>query len=1270
MSLHGALSRYRQQRQLTQAQAESQDGRAARQADPVAAAEAGGRPGAGGDGAVATEPKVGALLVAKAPASQPLLSQPLSGRGSLRSKVQDLTAALRSQHISHTEPPAPSTQLPPAEQGSFLVLGSGQRIDLTRFGAKGAEAAAAAAAEQQRRAASPRGAGAAPAAGVLPAGRAVVVIDQDLDDFCPRHDDALAALRRQQQQQPAKKRKSLATSPGPAAGAGSGEEAEEDEEGGGELARVARPTKRSRAAAGAAPTPGSARRAGRATLGGEAAKPRRPRKPMAPRQPRQRRQGAGRSQEPEEGRSESKEDDEDEERAARPSGRDRKVGGRGAGSGRGGAAKGSSGRANPSDVSTVDFDKLLEKVELEEGEEGEAEALEPAASSRVPWARQAPPAHPPPPREAPGPNLENAGEGPDEPLELRAQEDGSEPGPEVDDPYLELYVPASINKFLRSYQRDGVHFLFCQYARGTGGVLADDMGLGKTIQTIAFCAAVLDKVGVAADDATRPELAPLDEIEAPVCGAALADIKYEPDYSRCYPILIVCPTSVLSNWEREFETLCLCHGSRADAAIRDIRAGKKEIMVASFGVLLTILTIPWHLTIFDEAHKLKNHKTRTYEAADRLPTRLRFGLTGTPMQARRRDAAPPRSGLERATLAACNLGRLGNDYDELYNLINFVSPGTLGEWDIFKRKIVTPLKLGQKEGADCHELKDGRTAQRQLIKALEGVLLRRNKGLIASQLPSKSDNIVYCQLSDLQLAAYRRVLDLPDVVLVINYDQPCPCGSGAVSMHCCGWKVEEDQGGVLWPMYHLCTCNNPADPLTNPEGCKHHKPDGCWRPAELIKADPQEETTQDPLKYERDLAISAAALGAPDQAAQVGGYVVDCNWTRLASSRTCGKMQRYRHLFLDGSVAAHERQLYLRQPSIHPSSPPIPIDQALVDTFNKEPSVFLFLISTLAGGVGLNLTAANKVVIFDPSWNPAQDLQAQDRAFRIGQRRHVTVRGWFWVVRVVPMPVYRFVAKGTMEEMIYRRQIYKQQHSNLTIEGTTERRYFQGAKTGKKADRGELWTDKGLLEPGASDSEGIALEGNDAEECMRDLAARQLATQAGGGGGEGEGEAAAARAKEARARALRQVAEEDEEEELGSPRATERALLRAAGIAGMMRHDGVVGNSLAEKRDVARAIVEAAREDEEKQREVEGARVRSQAAGAARREGDDGAWGAARGEARREALARGAPLMGALASLAAWCGVSEGGMAERLLKMTPAERRQFMQAYAEAPEHA
>lgn len=122
--------------------------------------------------------------------------------------------------------------------------------------------------------------------------------------------------------------------------------------------------------------------------------------------------------------------------------------------------------------------------------------------------------------------------------------------------------------------------------------------------------------------------------------------------------------------------------------------------------------------------------------------------------------------------------------------------------------------------------------------------------------------------------------------------------------------------------------------------------------------------------------------------------------------------------------------------------------QKTVDDFNTDPNQFVFLISTKAGGVGLNITSANKVVIFDPNWNPSYDLQAQDRAYRIGQLRHVEV--------------FRLVSAGTVEEIVYARQIYKQQQANIGYNASTERRYFKGVQN-EPSQKGEIFGLDNLL---------------------------------------------------------------------------------------------------------------------------------------------------------------------------------------------------------------
>lgn len=120
----------------------------------------------------------------------------------------------------------------------------------------------------------------------------------------------------------------------------------------------------------------------------------------------------------------------------------------------------------------------------------------------------------------------------------------------------------------------------------------------------------------------------------------------------------------------------------------------------------------------------------------------------------------------------------------------------------------------------------------------------------------------------------------------------------------------------------------------------------------------------------------------------------------------------------------------------------------MIDKFNQDPDIHIFLISTLAGGTGLNLTGANKVVIFDPNWNPAHDLQAMDRAYRFGQTRDVSV--------------YRLLGAGSIEELIYARQLYKQQQMAIGYTASVQTRYFQGIQ-GDASRQGELFGIKNIF---------------------------------------------------------------------------------------------------------------------------------------------------------------------------------------------------------------
>lgn len=124
-------------------------------------------------------------------------------------------------------------------------------------------------------------------------------------------------------------------------------------------------------------------------------------------------------------------------------------------------------------------------------------------------------------------------------------------------------------------------------------------------------------------------------------------------------------------------------------------------------------------------------------------------------------------------------------------------------------------------------------------------------------------------------------------------------------------------------------------------------------------------------------------------------------------------------------AVAREGYQYLRMDG----TTPIKDRSRLVDTFNETPEIFLFLLTTKVGGLGINLTGANRIILYDPDWNPASDVQARERAWRLGQTRDVTI--------------YRLMISGTIEEKIYHRQIFKEFLSKKILQDPRQRRFFK-----------------------------------------------------------------------------------------------------------------------------------------------------------------------------------------------------------------------------------
>lgn len=468
--------------------------------------------------------------------------------------------------------------------------------------------------------------------------------------------------------------------------------------------------------------------------------------------------------------------------------------------------------------------------------------------------------------------------------------------------------PRGLKATLRPYQEAGLSWLRFVHDLRSGGVLADDMGLGKTVQTIAL----------------------------------LLSVKAEEKKLRA---LIVAPTSVVTNWERELArfsptlSVALWHGADRKEQVDQVR--EAEVVITSYALLRRdeefLASLDLDYAILDEAQHIKNPLSATAAAAKRLKAKRRLALTGTPIE---------------------------NRLSEIWSIFDYVSPGLLGPLERFEQRFAKPIEAG-----------DYKVAQR-LRATIHPFILRRTKLEVAKDLPEKLETDQVCDLTGEQRMVYQEVAREVRAQVM-----------GAV----------EREGLAKAQLQILAGITRLRQAACDPR---------------LLGL---------PREFGDDDSGKLVALRELLQNAVEGGHKVLVFSQFVTMLRLVEKALREDGLtyeYLDGSTKDR---------------------QARVERFQNDPSVGVFLISLKAGGTGLNLTAADTVIHFDPWWNPAVEQQATDRAHRIGQTRVVSV--------------YRLVAAGTIEEKILQ---LKQKKRELVASVLSED--AGGTKKLTKSDLEELFS--------------------------------------------------------------------------------------------------------------------------------------------------------------------------------------------------------------------
>lgn len=557
---------------------------------------------------------------------------------------------------------------------------------------------------------------------------------------------------------------------------------------------------------------------------------------------------------------------------------------------------------------------------------------------------------------------------------LRKTDDTSEspewmkPHPTIPDAVLnpQFKLPGDIYPSLLDYQKTCVQWLWELYSQKTGGIIGDEMGLGKTIQIIAF----------------------------------LAGLHYSGLLDK--PVLVVVPATVLNQWVNEFHKWW---PPMRCVILHSIGSGMSKSSLTSEEQIEAYLETQDPNSVNPSSFKGINSQVNAQEIVDRIMEKGHVLVTTyVGLRIYSRQILPrqwgyvvldeghkirnPDSDISLTCKQIKTYNRIilsgtpiQNNLKELWSLFDFVFPGRLGTLPVFEQQFSIPINMGGYANASNVQVQTGYKCAVILRDLISPYLLRRLKNDVAQDLPKKNEMVLFVKLTQYQQDMYEKFLASEDISAILKGKRNVLMGVDILR------KI----------------CNHPD--LVDREMLTRKKSYNYGSPLKSGKM----QVLKNLLQLWQNQGHRTLLFCQTKQMLDILEKFI----TNLRPVDSEGKEligEHFNYLRMDGSTSISKRQ-------------------SLVDTFNNNSYYHVFLLTTKVGGLGVNLTGADRVIIYDPDWNPSTDIQARERAWRLGQKKDITI--------------YRLMTAGSIEEKIYHRQIFKTFLTNKILKDPKQRRFFK-----------------------------------------------------------------------------------------------------------------------------------------------------------------------------------------------------------------------------------